>query len=527
MAGEQILIVEDESLIALELEEILVLDGYQVVGIVSSGNKAVHMAGSLMPDLILMDIRLKGTIDGIKAAQEIKKSHNIPVIFLSALSDKNSLERATLAEPYGYIVKPFQEKSLLATIQMVLYKSNKIREIEKREEWFSSVFNDLGESVILCNSSDNVLFINLSAEKLLKLKEEEVRGKTLDEFITLYHTLTKKIFKVPDQKEFINYSPIRLEDIILLKPNGTEIPVDLSVTPVRFDLAGSGLSGNTRAGLYPDKSLPEAKMGKLLMLRDIENRKKKNEKIQHEIETAIVMQKKLLPPHNNYINGMKLAWFLHPCSLSAGDLFHVIRIDDYHAGFYILDVMGHGISATITSLMLHRFLTPDPEKGGILKDIYKKPKPPVDVLKELNRHFYGQEPFQFFTLIYGIINTTTGKTRCVRAGHNYPVLQNPDGNISEILCEGAAIGLYPELSLTELTFSLKKKGRLFFYSDGLVECLNKDREQFSIQRLYSYIIETRKKSLKQLAGDLEGLLFQWKGTNYFNDDVSFMVLERV
>jgi sigma-B regulation protein RsbU (phosphoserine phosphatase) len=267
-------------------------------------------------------------------------------------------------------------------------------------------------------------------------------------------------------------------------------------------------------------------VGKILLLRNIEVRKSKNEKIQREIDTAIAMQRKLLPSHNTQINGIKAAWFLHPCSLGGGDLFHVISIDGHHAAFYILDVMGHGIPATITSLMLHRFLTPHREKGGILRDQSKILKPPVDVLTELNRQFYGQQPFQFVTLIYGIINTSTGETQCVRAGHNYPVLQGKDGNISEILCEGAAIGLYPELALTQKEFIFEKKSRLFFYSDGLIECLSKDKKPFTIKKLYSYIIESRSRSIKKLTDDLESLLFQWRGTNYFDDDVSFMVLER-
>lgn len=516
MPEERILIVEDERLIALELEEILKSSGYIIAGTVSSGSKALEMVENLTPDLILMDIRLEGPMNGIKTARNIKKNHKIPVIFLSALSDRKSLDQAKLAEPYGYIVKPFHEKSLLATIEMVLYKSKRIIEMEKRDSWFSSFINDLGDSIILCNPKNEILYLNPSAEKLLSIKEQDVLGKNISELFTLLHSRTKTIVKFPDQNDFSQRTNVTLEDLLLLRPNGKEISVDISVTPIKIDPSGLSRDDKDQTG----------KSGKILLLRNIEARKSKNEKIQQEIDTAIAMQRKLLPSHKTKINGIQAAWFLHPCSLGGGDLFHIMSIDKHHAAFYILDVMGHGIPATITSLMLHRFLTPDRERGGILKDTSKILKPPVAVLTELNRHFYGQQPFQFVTLIYGIINTSTGITQCVRAGHNYPVLQGKDGNISEILCEGAAIGLYPELTLTQKDITFEKGSRLFFYSDGLIECLNKDQVSFSIKKLYSYIIESRSKSIKQLTDDLEVLLFHWRGTNYFDDDVSFMVLER-
>ncbi|MBN2442732.1 MAG: SpoIIE family protein phosphatase [Spirochaetales bacterium] len=533
MPGEKILIVEDERLIALELEEILTSAGYLITGVVSSGKKALEKVNENIPDLILMDIRIEGTMDGIKTAQEINKSHNIPVIFISALSDEASLENAKLAEPYSYIVKPFHEKSLIATIKMVLYKSKKVKKIEERETWFTSVMEDLGDAIILCNPLNQILYINLSAKKLLNIKEKEVRGKTVSECFTLLHSQTKSKVKIPDEDDFTIHSNILFEDIILVRPDKTTIPVDLSVTPMRLGPSGFSQFDTSEQkqnfnGKVPEE-LPEGEeggVGKVLLLRDIGERKIKQKKIQHEIDTAIEMQRKLLPSYKKPVIGINAGWFLHPCSFGGGDLFHILKIDKDHVGFYILDVMGHGISATITSLMLHRILSPEEEKGGILKINSKKIKPPVEVLAELNRHFYGQQPFQFFTIIYGVMNISTGITTCVRAGHNYPILQDSEGNISEILCEGAAIGLYPELHLTEKKFTLEKGNRLFFYSDGLIECANKEENFFSVQRLYSYIIESKKKPIKKLAKDLEARLFEWRGKNYFNDDVSFMVLER-
>ena len=118
----KILIVEDENIIALNIKKKLKSFGYAVPAIVSTGEEAVQMAEIISPDLILMDIMLKGDMDGVKAAEEIKKRFSIPVIYLTAYSDDKVLDRAKVTEPYGYIVKPFKAIDLRSNIEMALYR---------------------------------------------------------------------------------------------------------------------------------------------------------------------------------------------------------------------------------------------------------------------------------------------------------------------------------------------------------------------------------------------------------------------
>jgi CheY-like chemotaxis protein len=118
----KILIVEDENIIALNIKKKLKSFGYAVPAIVSTGEEAVKMAEIISPDLILMDIMLKGDMDGVKAAEEIKKRFSIPVIYLTAYSDDKVLDRAKVTEPYGYIVKPFKAIDLRSNIEMALYR---------------------------------------------------------------------------------------------------------------------------------------------------------------------------------------------------------------------------------------------------------------------------------------------------------------------------------------------------------------------------------------------------------------------
>ncbi|ABE53145.1 response regulator [Methanococcoides burtonii] len=127
MSQIKILIVEDEKIVALGIKKMLKNLGYLVPSIASSGEEAISKAEITFPDLVLMDIMLKGDMDGVEAADQIRKRFEVPVVFLTAYSDEKILERAKRTNPYGYIIKPFEENSLHATIELALhnYKEEK------------------------------------------------------------------------------------------------------------------------------------------------------------------------------------------------------------------------------------------------------------------------------------------------------------------------------------------------------------------------------------------------------------------
>ncbi|WP_293131255.1 EAL domain-containing protein [Microcoleus sp. bin38.metabat.b11b12b14.051] len=122
MLARKILIVEDESIIAEDISDSLIALGYSITGIVYSGEEAIQSATELRPDLILMDVNLQGEIDGITAAEEIRGLFHIPVVYLTAYADENTLRRVNATQPFGYIVKPFEEKNLHTTIQLALHR---------------------------------------------------------------------------------------------------------------------------------------------------------------------------------------------------------------------------------------------------------------------------------------------------------------------------------------------------------------------------------------------------------------------
>ena len=143
---QKLLIVEDESLVAFDLQGRLETLGYEVCGIADTHDEAVLKAHALRPDLILMDIHLIGSKDGVQAAREIRKSQDIPIVFLTAHADNETIARIESAEPFGYVVKPFEEQELRATIEVALYRSKAERRQKEMESWLSSLNSQLVEA---------------------------------------------------------------------------------------------------------------------------------------------------------------------------------------------------------------------------------------------------------------------------------------------------------------------------------------------------------------------------------------------
>jgi PAS domain S-box-containing protein len=134
MAKTRILVVEDDGANARLIEMMLQSLGYAVPAVISSGEEAIKKAAELHPDLVLMDIYLKGDMDGVQAAEEIYTCFNIPVVYLTAYADNNTLKRAKITEPYGYILKPFEKRELHTTIDTALYKHNMDSKLKERDQ---------------------------------------------------------------------------------------------------------------------------------------------------------------------------------------------------------------------------------------------------------------------------------------------------------------------------------------------------------------------------------------------------------
>lgn len=160
MTGPAVFIVEDESIVASDIRDALQHLGYEVTGMARSGEIALEKIGEAKPDIILMDIQLAGKLDGIETAARIRETHNIPVVYLTANSDTPVLERAKATEPYGYILKPFDERDLKSTIEIALHKYRIDEQVRDQEQLIRSLVNTNTEPVFIVDRDTNVLFIN-------------------------------------------------------------------------------------------------------------------------------------------------------------------------------------------------------------------------------------------------------------------------------------------------------------------------------------------------------------------------------
>jgi two-component system cell cycle sensor histidine kinase/response regulator CckA len=234
MTPADILIVEDEALVAADLGDRLREMGYPVAAELSSGEEALEKIASLRPDLILMDIVLDGDMDGIETARQVRRRWDTPVVFLTAHADNNTLRRARLTEPFGYVIKPFAEADLHATVEMALYKHKADRQLCKMEQWLATTLRSIGDGVLTTDEHARVTFLNPMAERLTGWKLLEAAGRTSAEVLRLVDRQTGGPVADPAQRALAGGAPVTLPPHTSLRSrHGREIPIDDSAAPIR------------------------------------------------------------------------------------------------------------------------------------------------------------------------------------------------------------------------------------------------------------------------------------------------------
>jgi CheY-like chemotaxis protein len=192
MSRAQVLVVEDEKIVALEIVDRLKNIGYQVPESASTGEEAIQKASEIRPDLVLMDIKLKGEMDGIEAAEQIRSRYGIPVVYLTAYADNDTLQRAKIAEPFGYLLKPFEERELHTNIEMALYRSKMEKRLMESEQWLSTTLKSIGDGVIATDEQSSITFMNAQAESVTGWKQEDAVQQPLS---NVYHVIDENTNK--------------------------------------------------------------------------------------------------------------------------------------------------------------------------------------------------------------------------------------------------------------------------------------------------------------------------------------------
>ncbi len=189
----KILIVEDERLVAEDIRLSLETMGYEINGTVSTGEEAIAHIKDNQPDLILMDIVLQGKINGIRTAEQVRAQHDIPIVYLTAYADSDTIEQAKKTEPYGYILKPFEDQEVHSTIEMVLYRHKMEKQLKQNENWLSSLLKSFRDAVIAVDDNEVITFVNQATQNLIDFKTEEVLNKAFNDVFTFYHELDENI----------------------------------------------------------------------------------------------------------------------------------------------------------------------------------------------------------------------------------------------------------------------------------------------------------------------------------------------
>lgn len=230
----RILVVEDESVAVWYLQEALEKLGHQVVGCAMSGEEALQEAKQTQPDLVLMDIRLQGEMDGIAAAQQINLCLDIPVVFLTAYADDSTLTRAIATNPYGYLVKPFQEREVHTTIEIALRRHRLDKRSEETKQWFVNTFDSIGDAAIATNRDGDIIYMNPAAESLTGWLQQEAVGQAATTVLKLIDARTRQEIHNPVIQAIQEDAPVSLpENTLLCTKDGVEIPIRDTATPIR------------------------------------------------------------------------------------------------------------------------------------------------------------------------------------------------------------------------------------------------------------------------------------------------------
>ncbi|MDQ7781255.1 MAG: response regulator [Desulfomonilaceae bacterium] len=227
-----ILVVEDEVVVAMEIEEKLRAIGYDVVSICSSGEEAISGIEARRPDLVLMDIRLDGRLDGIETAELIRKNHDLPVVYLTAYADDATLNRAKLTEPFGYLVKPFSQTELRTTIEIALHKHVQDVKTKEMAQCLASTVNVLGAALIVADLEGNVKHLNHVAESLTGWSASEAITKQFSEVFVLQDPKTGKILENPVSMPLKMGFSSGAHVAVLKSKHETDVYIEHTVLPI-------------------------------------------------------------------------------------------------------------------------------------------------------------------------------------------------------------------------------------------------------------------------------------------------------
>jgi len=256
----KVLVVEDEGLIAHDISTRLTAMGHEVVGTAGTAEEALEMAADA--DIVLMDIRIDGPVDGVQAAELIRERYRLPVVFLTAHSDRPTLDRAKVTGAFGYLVKPIAHASLNTAIEIALYKHRMERKLEEREALLRTTLSSVADAVVVTDDRSRVLMLNAAAETLSGWTQEEAEGKPVLRVLGLVDGESGEPAEDPVPLAILKDAPMPLDRTWqLISRSGFQMRIEGSAAPVKA--AGIALGTvltfrDVSARLWEEKQLRQA-----------------------------------------------------------------------------------------------------------------------------------------------------------------------------------------------------------------------------------------------------------------------------
>ncbi len=273
------------------------------------------------------------------------------------------------------------------------------------------------------------------------------------------------------------------------------------------------------------KRTEEALQQSMLMVQEA------NDRMKNDLAAAARVQQALLPETLPEISNVSFAWTYKPCSELGGDSLNVFPLDANHVGLYVLDVSGHGVSASLLSVTLSRVLIPRRDPSCLFIKANRAPDAdtlvsPAEIATRLNRMFpMSDEGRQYFTFIYGILNTRNGMLRYTCAGHPPPLYLAPNQPVIPCDIGNVPIGLFEDSHYDEGTVQLQPGGRVYLYSDGVLEAKDASKEFFGETRLHEMLQEAQSSPLQASVDATATAVLDWTGNHQAQDDVSMLAFE--
>jgi len=480
MTSEKILIVEDEPIVALHLKENLERLGYSVPCVVESGSSVVASVARHKPDLLIVDVHLRGGADGIEAAYKAKAEFGLPVIFLTAYSDADTLRRAALASADAFLLKPCDERELDANVKIALARSKGDRAMRRELLGAVSIIDALEEPVLIVDSAEVIVGANRAAAAYLQSSE-----------------------------------PSRLSGVQLSR----------LLSPEPGDLLSFGLGrrvGGARTPISVAKreklSLPDGRSyGEFVVLGGVERHQRRI--LEASAVEANAYLKQLLPGLEAAGHGYAVSGFLCSCLAGSGNLYDVFPVGPRTSAFYGLDASGSGILASLTAFTLHDLI---PVISWGSRGIATSPSEVVSALEARYARKDARDGESSFSIAYGNLDTSSGAFRLVCVGSVSAMYVGSRGSFRPLCSDATRSGAAPSAMGAEKCGVLEKGDRLMIASEGLMSVFGAERGH-AARSFEAFLRDFSGRPVQPLVDAIRRLA-EKDGPR--SEDASFLVIER-